>query len=82
MSQRPPAEPVTRAQYQLALHQANERRANRGDKATHWGVVHSILTKHAPPPEGNTDCRGCGNHWPCATINGAVKDVSMGDAGW
>jgi hypothetical protein len=78
--------PIDRSRYQSALALAAARRDdrdNRGDKATHWGTVHALLSKHGPSADGSTcSLPGCGQAWPCATVTGAVTDLDLGSAGW
>jgi hypothetical protein len=79
--------PIDRSQYYSALATAAQWRDdkdNRGARSAHWATVHTLLTKHAPPSSGSEDCIDptCQDIWPCRTVRGAIKDLSIGPVGW
>lgn len=42
-----------------------------------WEVTEKILTEHAPVDGPDPSCKGCGERWPCAQAESAMKQVGV-----
>ncbi|WP_147265995.1 hypothetical protein [Nocardia puris] len=78
-----PTDEITPDTYRWALRKVADLLAdplNKGPKAAWWSTTQKILRDHNS--EQGATCDACAQPWPCAVVEGAVKDLRSGSTGW